>query len=149
MRRIIKTIAVILILFPGISCNGVQLKDEYACDGCLSYEPREAVLTVYFTRSTEQRSPEIVLYAGFWEEKNVLDTLKTDTVPAYRDFLLYRVSLDHYYTVAAIYIRGQDTVYAIDGSYVHKEQYYDADCDTLCWKISGNTLNVKLKNYIQ
>jgi len=87
----------------------------------------------------------IIILSGTWDQHNVIDTVRTDTVPIYRDFTVIMVPVDHYYTVAAKYIRNSDTIYAIDGSNVSKQSFIQ--CDSICWKIVGNNLSVKLKNY--
>ncbi len=134
-----------VLLFVSGCYTGMQKQTEYC--GCNTEEPSDGLLTVYFTRTEEQRSPDILLLSGFYEENQVMDTIPTDTVPAYRNYTAFSVPVDHYYTVVAVYYRDSDTIYAIDGDYLAKQRYYDADCDTICWKISGNNLNVKLKNH--
>ena len=117
--------------------------DECDYSQCNSHEPQIAILKVKFTRSRVQRNPLILLMIGHFEDQNYLDTISTDTVPAYRDYIFIPVDIDHYYTVVAKYIRGEDTVYAIDGAYVFKTFYYL--CDSICWQVKGNSLNIKLK----
>ncbi len=139
----------LLLVLSLVACNTrLSLMDDgtEGCDysQCNSQEPQFAVLNVKFTRSIVQRNPNIFLMVGRFEDQNYLDTIRTDTVPAYRDFVMIPVDIDHYYTVVAQYIRGKDTIYAIDGSYVYKTFYYQ--CDSVCWQIKGYNLNVKLKN---
>ena len=125
----------------------LSLQDEGdgTCDysSCNTREPHIAVLEVKFTRTPEQRSPRIFLLSGRFEEGNYIDTISTDTVPAYRSYVLIPVDVDHYYTVVGEYLRADDTIYAIDGAYVSKSFYYL--CDSVCWEIKGNKLNIKLK----
>ncbi len=142
-------IFLILLLFS-FGCfqkHALMLEEDYGdCDysACNSVEPRIAVLEVKFTRTSFQPDPLIFLYLGRYEENTVLDTIRTDTVPEYRDFALIPVNIGHYYTVVAKYIRDKDTIYAVDGSYVTKTFYYV--CDSICWEVKGNRLNIKLKN---
>ncbi len=137
-------IGILLILVLSLGCQDMRLKEYSDCQ-CISQEPFQGSLIIYFTRDTGQRSPEILLMNGFYEEGDVFDTIKTDTVPAYRDFVYYPVSIGHYYTAVAIYLRDRDTIFAVDGDFFSKSAYYDSDCDTTCWKIEGYQLNVKLK----
>ena len=142
--RFERKIILFLILFFSLGCQQTQIKDYVDCQ-CVEQEPFRGNLVIYFTRSTEQRSPQILLMNGFYEEGDIIDTIRTDTVPAYRDFVFYPVGIGHYYTAVAIYNRGNDTIYAVDGDFFSKATYYDSDCDTTCWKIEGYQLNVKLK----
>ncbi len=137
---------VLFNFFFTISCEkSIYFKDVSDCQ-CITEEPFYGNLTIEFTRDTEQRSPQILILSGFYEENNVIDTLQTDTVPAYRDFIYYQVPVNHYYTAVCLYIRDGDTIRAVDGGFVKKESYYDSDCDTICWKLTGSNLNLKLKN---
>ena len=139
----------IIILFNflfTISCQqSLTLKQAIDCQ-CITQEPFDWFLTIEFTRDTAQRSPQILILSGYYEEHNIIDTLQTDTVPAYRNFIYYRVPVNHYYSAVCLYVRDGDTIRAIDGNFLKKESYYDSDCDTICWKLTGSTLNVKLKN---
>ncbi len=139
----------IIILFNflfTISCQqSLTLKQAIDCQ-CITQEPFDGFLTIEFTRDTAQRSPQILILSGYYEEHNIIDTLQTDTVPAYRNFIYYRVPVNHYYSAVCLYVRNGDTIRAIDGNFLKKESYYDSDCDTICWKLTGSTLNVKLKN---
>ena len=146
MKRFFAFLFVILSLISCSKSLGLMDDGTEQCDysDCNSQEPSIAVLHVKFSRSPAQMSPNIFLMIGRFEAQNYLDTIRTDTVPAYRDFVLIPVDVDHYYTVVAQYIRQDDTIFAIDGSYVYKTFYYL--CDSICWQIKGNSLNIKLKN---
>ncbi len=149
MKAVSRILILFTFVFGLVSCAyrlGIDGDTSDECDysSCNSQEPTIAVLEVKFTRSLVQRSPFIFLMVGRYEDQNYLDTIKTDTVPAYRDFVYIPVDVNHYYTVVAQYFRDSDTIYAIDGSYVFKTFYYM--CDSICWQIKGNRLNVKLKN---
>ncbi len=137
-------IFLVFIIVLSSGCQDIRLKSYSDCQ-CVTREPFQGNLIIYFTRGDGQGSPQILLMNGFYEEGDVFDTIRTDTVPAYRDFVYYPVSIGHYYTAVAVYSEDKDTVFAVDGDFFSKEAYYDSDCDTTCWKIEGYQLNVKLK----
>ncbi len=146
MKKLFFLLLFVLSLISCTSKLGLVDTSSDECDysQCNSQEPGRVNLEVKFTRSAVQRSPKIFLLLGRFEEQNYLDTISTDTVPAYRDYVLIPVDVDHYYSVVAEYFRGDDTIYALDGSYVFKTFYYL--CDSICWQVKGNSLNIKLKN---
>ena len=140
-------IFLVLLIFASCRFNLLLQDDQEQYSNyfnCNTTEPKVAFLKVKFTRSPNQRNPLIFLFSGRFEEHLILDTLATDTVPSYRDYILISVEVEHFYTVMARYIRGDDTIYAIDGNYISKSFYYF--CDTICWEVNGNKLNIKLKN---
>ena len=122
-------------------------KSEQDCDlsDCLTVEPFDAYLTVYFTKERYGfELTNLYLLSGYWEEQNYLDTVIIDTIPYFKDYVELYLPLNHYYTAAAVYVKNDDTVIAIDGTFFQKEIEYR--CDSICWRIINNKLNVKLKN---
>ena len=138
----------VLFLALFVSCQQLNLDDEDAdCDysTCNGIEPFSATLNIYFTRNPKIDSTVIFVLSGYFEDFIVLDTISIDTIPDYRTKTYIVKDIGHYYTIVAQYIIGKDTFLAVDGNELAKKSYYE--CDSLCWKVTGENFNVKLKGY--
>lgn len=145
----LKKINVIIVLTALLlnSCNN-KMKSYYYdddCDyyNCNSVEPFYTYLEIDFSRTLENPNPNIYIMLGDFEDNNIIDTIKTDTIEDYLFSTETSVLLNYNYTVYAEYYVGNDTILAIDGAFVHKESY--TECDSTCWKVKNNYFNVKLK----
>jgi len=139
-----KTNLKLIILFAIIvvisSCYTNQYPDySEDCEAynCQTEEPYEAKLYISFTKNSENQNPQLLLLEGLYEDNNVIDTLDTQNATFNIDVLI-----NHHYTVVAKYIKGSDTIIAIDAAYVEKQSYYE--CDYICWKVKDGNIDVKL-----
>ena len=125
-----------------VSCFKELSNDDVDCStydysDCNTIEPDKAKLSVKLTINTENQSVPITIYSGKFEDNNIflVDTVAKDNY----DTLLPI----GYYTVAAKYIKGSDTILAMDGAKTSKSK--NVTCDSTCWKVTSADFNVKLK----
>lgn len=136
----IKSISLFMLFAILSSCYTNQYPDSsedcesYNCD---TYEPYDAKLYITFTKNSENSDPQLLLLEGCYEDNNVIDTLPTDDT----NFDII-VLINHNYTVVAKYVKGKDTIIAIDGAYVEKKSHYE--CEDICWEVINGNIDVEL-----
>lgn len=135
VKKIFKFIVPIVII------NSCQIYDsDCNYSDCLEYEPYEATMNIWLTIDNENKSVPIWIYEGKYNDTNSLIFRDTCTEETYHIIL----PLNHQYYVKAKYKKGDKTIYAIDGVYFKK--YNRSECDSVCWKIKNNRMDVSLKN---
>jgi hypothetical protein len=130
---------VFLILLLG--CNKSENIDcenpDYS--NCNTTEPNEGMMRVIVTKQNPNSEVPLTLYQGKFgsPEKTVFDGVigVVDT-----SFLL---PLNYDYYAIAKYISNGKTIYAVDGDFFQK--YSNTECDSVCWSIKGNEIDVRLK----
>jgi len=135
----------ILWLFALISCNDNQVPqvadeecDTYDYSDCNTVEPKQDILKIELTINDENPKPVLKIYDGFIEENNVI---YSDTMTS-AHFELY-INLNKHYSASIDYKKDGKTITAVDGTdFLAKSSQV---CDSICWYVIGNELNVKLK----
>lgn len=135
----VKKIYILILLIVTITACQVSDGDCNYYD-CLGYEPYEATMNIRLTIDTQNDSVPIWIYEGKYNDTNSLIFSDTCTEETYQIIL----PLNHQYYVKAKYKKGDKTIYAIDGVYFKK--YYRSECDSVCWKIKNDRMDVSLKN---
>lgn len=131
-----------LAIFIVVSCErneGVNL-DGFDCLECYQQKPEWVKLEATVTINDENPFVALVIYKGNFED-NVIDFIDTTLTSDY----WVDVHPDQYYSVKAKYIRGTDTIYAVDGDKV-KLKHTDTNCDQPCYYKSGGVIDVRLRN---
>lgn len=136
MHKLSYLFIVIIILF---GCENANFSTD--CSECYQIEPDSADIHVKFTINDENGYVPLVVYKGDYED-NVVEW--TDTTYD-SDYYLY-VPVNEFWSVKAKYIRGTDTIYAIDGDKIKTDLNTD-DCDVECYEIKGGKLDVRLKDF--
>ncbi len=134
----VKKIYIFILLI--VSTTACQIYDSDCNDSdCLSYEPYEATMNIWLTIDNQNDSVPIWIYEGKYNDINSLIFRDTCTEEMYRIIL----PLNYQYYVKAKYKKADKTIYAIDGVYFKK--YQRTECDSVCWKIKNNRIDVRLK----
>ena len=107
-------------------------------DNCNTSEPFESEITLNLTLNTENTNIPVIIYRG-----NITDNNVSDTVYLKNESSEITLPLNRYYSFKAKYINNSDTIYVIDGTQFEKQSYNS--CDSVCWRIKGDKVNLRLK----
>ncbi|MCX7955299.1 MAG: hypothetical protein N3A01_08970 [Bacteroidales bacterium] len=107
-------------------------------ENCRGIEPHQEMLIIKV--SPKPYKVIFWLYKGQFNDTSIL--LYYDTV-RYREYSIL-LELNSYYYAKAKYVEKGKIVYAIDGVFFKKELI--EDCDTACWQIKNNVIDVTLKS---
>jgi len=135
--RKIYIVAFILSLMVGTSCVE-KLFPIVDCNECLDYEPTFATVTMKVSQLGSY-PVTINIYEGGDTSGELIYTLNTTFEKP-----VFEVSLNRTYTFEAIYIDGDKTFRAIN-AINPLVKYTDSECDTECWYIYNNTVDLRLK----
>jgi hypothetical protein len=124
------------------SCGERIYVNEEDCEfydyaDCNTKEPDSAGMLVEVTINTLNPSVPIVVYHGYYDEK---DTLFLDTALSAKHLL--RLPVNTYYSVLAKYSSPSGVRYALDGDKPGKSRQYV--CDSTCWWEKEEKVNLKL-----
>jgi hypothetical protein len=127
--------------FVFISCRTEDSSVDcstYDYSDCNTTEPVEARLHVKLTINSENTSVPLTIYTGKLEENAVYlrDTVSKESY----DTLL---PVGNYYTVSALYRKGDVSITAVDGDKISKSKR--TVCDSVCWSVKEGNVNLKLK----
>lgn len=118
------------------ACNGSSgdCDPDYYCDG---YYPSYGDLSIRVTPDQQNPCVPITVYIGQFEEDVVYfnDTICNTSIT-------YSLEVDYYYSVAAKYLRGTDTIVAIDGDKISVSS--NDNCGYTCYEVNDANLNLKL-----
>ena len=130
-----------ILIFSFLVVIIFNLCNNKDCDysDCLPSEPYESTVTIKVTINEENPKVPIFIYKGRYNQTDEL--IYSDT--AKEEYYKIILPLNHYYYVKAKYQKNSDTIYAIDGVFFKK--FLSQECDSSCWKIKNNIINVKLK----
>ena len=125
-----------------ISCDKNFDFLEIDCSECYSNSPENGELIINVTINNENPEVPIAIYRDRIESGRIRinDTITQKTV-------CIEVPLNHYYSVTAKYMVGNDSVLAIDGERI-KSQRVTGQCDTVCWIIKGGRYDLRLKGNV-
>ncbi len=141
----IKILLTIIALSIITSCNDNQVPqvadeecDTYDYSDCNTIEPTQGLLKIELTINDTNPSPILKIYDGFIEENNIIfkDTMTS------AHFELY-VNINKHYSASVDYKNNGKIITAVDGTdFLAKSSQV---CDSICWYLVGDELNVKLK----
>ena len=134
----------ILIVFATfiISCNKDSNVDceSYDYSSCNTLEPIESVLNIIVTMENDSSKVPVYLYKGKYGGASTL--IYSDTVSDVEIKISLPLNEDYY--AKAKYVKNGNIIYAVDGTYFKKVG--QPTCDSTCWKIKGNEIDIRLKN---
>jgi hypothetical protein len=127
-----------LAMFFG-SCQDKTFTGTVNCNECYSPKPDSAQLILHITLNNQFSSIPVVIYKGNIDTGLLIDTFDCYTDPV-NDIW---VEADNKYSAKAIYGTAKDTIMVVDGTEM-KFQKVTGQCNSDCWVINGNELNLKL-----
>ena len=107
---------------------------------CNTIEPINGELTVNVTKLDKTSRVPLSLYKGKFG--NPQELIFSDTVTIVDTSVILSLNQDYY--AVATYVQDGKTIYAVDGVYFEKVS--QKECDSICWSIKHNTIDVRLKN---
>lgn len=126
----------ILLLFSCYEKDSDECQDFIS--NCNGIEPFEDFLKI---KISPKPYPVLFwLYKGQYSDTSCL--LYYDTVH-YGEYSIL-LQLNSYYYAKAKYVEKGKTIYAIDGVFFKKE--LKEQCDTACWQIKNNVIDIRLKS---
>lgn len=141
----LKIIVLLLLPFLMLSCGENETVDceDFDVSTCMGVEPESTDVEILFTMITDSDRVPFILYKGKYEMSgNPSQEILRDT--ATRAVYYVRLPFFHDYSVKAEYLRSSGSVFAVDGAYLKKKD--KKVCDTLCWYIYGDLIDVRLKH---
>ncbi|MCF8368792.1 MAG: hypothetical protein K9G76_07090 [Bacteroidales bacterium] len=132
--------AILLILIISCERNEGLNVGQFDCADCYQEKPDSLFLNARFTINTQNPWVALVVYKG-----NVEDGIIDYTDTTYQQDYWLLVKVDEYYSLKAKYLKGSDTIYAIDGSNL-KLRKTESNCDEPCFYTTGESLDVRLKD---
>lgn len=132
----IKLLFLTILLY---SCNRIEEDCDNYSYNCNTTEPYEWSMKIQITINNQNKKVPIWIYEGKFNDTSKLvyiDTFKTTD----EEVIL---PLNHYYYIKAKYNDGNRIIYAIDGVFFKK--YSRTVCDSICWYIKNDRLDVRLK----
>lgn len=137
------TLYLILLLMLTGSCNEKIFTADVNCDECYIDKPEKADLVISVTVNYKYPRVPLVIYKGNIEDNDIVAVDTADSSPYY----IY-VPTEQYYSVRAEYSKDTVTTYAVDGTRLKSLTVTDA-CDSKCYVITNEKLNVQLKKEFQ
>lgn len=130
--------AIILLIAFFFSCEETPLSFGF-CSTCQSEEPQEAILEIKLKWTYSPFSTIIKIYEGNLEDSVLFATWTTTEIRATR-----KVPLNKTYTVTATNsVNG--SIYVAVNSVLPRARYDETTCETPCYYIIDNTVNLRLK----
>jgi hypothetical protein len=122
-----------------LSCERQPPTDSgFDCAYCYQDPPQDGPLLVKVSINSENLFVPITIYIGNIEDNNIEYTDTTWAADYWID-----VPVNKYYSVAAKYISGADTIVSVDGDNF-KIRKNTNDCDEDCWYYVGGFFDVRL-----
>lgn len=136
MRSFLLTLLILACVY---SCENNSVDCENYNYDCNTQEPYEWEMMIKVTINSENSQIPIWVYEGKFDDTTHLVYTDTLTDPFTTVFL----PLNKYYYTKALYKKGSKTIYAIDGVFFKK--YSRTVCDSTCWYIKNEIMDVRLK----
>lgn len=137
-----KKLYLIVLLLLIIGCNKSENIDcenpDYS--NCNTTEPKDGMLRIIVTKLTPTSEVPLTLYQGKFGSPEKL--IFNDTISVVDTSFLLPLNYDYY--AIAKYLSNGKTIYAVDGDFFQK--YSNTECDSVCWSIKGDEIDVRLKN---
>jgi len=133
------TLTLIFLLFIAESCNEKLYTGDVDCNECYTEEPEDADLIIDLTINSQYYRVPVIVYKGDVEDNKII---AIDTVD-YSPFIVY-VPVNEKYSVKAEYIKGESTLFVINGTKLKVLSVSNA-CDEACYVIKGESLDARIK----
>ena len=139
-KFLFKCLPVCLFVFT-LAISGCKDKYSDCTDGdynnCEPDKPETGVITCLLTKDSENQSVLLKVYEGNWEEGIVVYERVLNVARAY-----ITVDVEKHYSATAFYLRGNDTIMAIDGGRIKLSTY--RACELVCYEINEPELDLRL-----
>jgi hypothetical protein len=141
MIKIVKTLIIFILIGMLSSCNKKRniydcTEQDYAdCVRAINYV---GDVTINVTINEDNNNVKFVIREGNFESGRPIITDTIDTISK-----VYSLDLDKYYSAAAYYKSGNDSIVVIDGGLL--DYYIYKVCGIMCLEISHVTLDLRLK----
>lgn len=138
----VRVIIFIMLISFICSCNKDYNVDctTYDYSNCNTVEPTEATITITITKQNNDSKVPVWIYKGKYGQSQ--DLLFIDTLNEVDAKYILQLNQDYY--AIAKYNVDSKTIFAVDGSYLKKVG--KAVCDSTCWIIKGDVIDLRLKN---
>lgn len=111
----------------------------FECENCYSDKPDYGPLKLFFTIDEKNDSVLYTIYKGNFED-GIVEYVGTAFYPEEE----IDVPVDQYYSVEAIYVRGEDKIHVVDGDKLKLKKETE-ECDKDCYYFKGGEIDVRLK----
>jgi hypothetical protein len=138
----ITSIAITFLVLTA-SCKEKIFTGDVDCDDCYYPKPDEAELIIDLTINYKYPNPQVTVYKGDIENKEVVSVERTEFTPYYLS-----VPVDRKYSIAVEYTSGNKTVIAVNGTNLKALRVSDA-CGDDCYIIENDHLDLTLKKQFQ
>ncbi len=141
--KILKNIIILFFTFGLLSCDDYTTYSDEDCinydySDCNSTEPFYGFVNVQLTINKQNPEVELVVFDGNIENH---DTIAHDTID--QPFFQIFVELNKTYSAIAKYKVNDNRVIAVGNDKIRKTSA--TVCDSVCWKIKGGNIDVRLK----
>lgn len=109
------------------------------CNECREQEPSRTNITIQLDRGVSGPT-EIKVYEGYLEDNILYDTSTTSNTE-----ISVSVHLNKMYTITAAYEMLNGDVYIVVDSVFPKVKYEENQCESPCYFVYGNKVNMRLK----
>ncbi|MEZ5197398.1 MAG: hypothetical protein R2764_13695 [Bacteroidales bacterium] len=118
-----------ILLLLSLACEreGAPGFSTVDCSECYQDKPDWGPLNATITINDQNPFVPLVIYRGNIED-NDIEYIDTATSKSY----WVDVPVDRYYSISAKYLRGEETIFVIDGDEL-KTKYTETDCDQPCY----------------
>jgi len=139
----VKFIFIILLFVVIVSCNKNENVDcsTYDYSDCITEEPVTGQLNIKISLLGYNAKVPVYVYSGKYGSSSTL--VFSDTMTLVDNVVVLPLN-QNYYAVAKYNKDNGDVVFAVDGSYFTKKN--NTVCDSTCWKLKGNKIDLRLKN---
>ena len=137
-------IFILLFSIPGMlffnACNKETTNQPVDCSQCFTVAPDSGFLALHLTINPENPRIPVTVYQGNVEDHQIIfrDTLKLAAAKIL-------MPANQSYAVTATYIRGIDTIIAVDGTKLEVKKAA-GQCGKTCYVVLGGYLDLRLKN---
>ena len=131
-------IAFISVVLFSLGCSDkFDTSEGDFCDNCRYIKPLKANVKIGLSKVND--SAHVKIYRDKKEEGYVLLEKTVYDTP-----FTVQLNTQAEYSATAKYYLSDRTVTVVDGTFIELKKY-DNRCDSTCWKIKGNTMNLQLK----
>jgi hypothetical protein len=131
---------VCLVLLFGCDKSSKMDCENPDYSSCNTVEPVEGSLLVIVTKQDKNSRVPLAIFQG--KLGALEDTIFNGVVSSVDTTFILPLNRD-YYAIAKYIVNG-NTINAVDGDYF--ETYSKTECDSVCWSIKGDEIDVRLKN---
>lgn len=134
----LKPFLIVLLVLGLWACDADWLEPDYPCGQCYGERPMFAELYIELTQDSRFNGVPLIIYRDKLEDGlvEIHDTVYS------RDYYLW-VRTDEAYSAKAIYEHDGKTIEVVDGTFLEPHDA-SSQCDTVCWVVKGDQLDVRL-----